>query len=160
MRVFRVLRVLKFWVFLYKHLNVLMIWFILLVISIYHYLIKETNEPLSDSIISTVNETEAQPADAFKFVYRIRLDVKLDAPIIFVPLGFDQPEAMLLDCGSITVKTNLDILKKLFQIGKDCLEWKAGQSSLTTSACSWNTKGVVVRNGNITVIILIKFIYY
>ena len=124
MRVFRVLRVLKFWVFLYKHLNVLMVWFILLVISIYHYLIKETNEPLSDSIISTVNETEAQPADAFKFVYRIRLDVKLDAPIIFVSLGFDQPEAMLLNCGSITVKTNLDILKNYYKSEKIALNEK------------------------------------
>ena len=100
-------------VFLYQHLNILT------------NLIKvlDTNQDANNNkaIENDNNQQETiitNNNNNFKFLYRIKLDVKLDAPIVFVPLSLDKQESILLDCGSISVNTNLDIMKNYFKSAK------------------------------------------
>jgi hypothetical protein len=100
-------------VFLYHHLNILT------------NLVKvlDTNQDINinkpiendDASFSQQETTIRNNYNKFKFLNRIKLDVKLDAPIIFVPLSIDKSESILLDCGSISINTNLDIMKNYFK---------------------------------------------
>jgi hypothetical protein len=60
---------------------------------------------------------ELQPKNAqtiaknkFSFLNRIKLDIIVNAPIIIIPEQSSSLNALLLDCGLIKIKTNLDIL--------------------------------------------------
>ncbi len=48
----------------------------------------------------------------FSFLYRTKLDVTVNAPIILLPYN---DQAVLLDCGLITVQTNLEIVQNYFE---------------------------------------------
>ena len=53
-------------------------------------------------------------SDYFSFLYRVKLNVTVDAPIIIVPQNSCSINALYLDCGVITVKTNLEIQKNYY----------------------------------------------
>ena len=48
---------------------------------------------------------------SFSFLYRVKLNVTVNAPIILLPYKY---QAVLLDCGLITVKTNLELISNYF----------------------------------------------
>ena len=51
-------------------------------------------------------------AKDLSFIYRVKLDVTVNAPIIILPTS---NQAVLLDCGLITVKTNQEILTDYYR---------------------------------------------
>lgn len=51
----------------------------------------------------------------FSFVTRVKLDVTVNAPLIVVPENPTSKNALLLDCGILTVKTDLTVLKKYYE---------------------------------------------
>lgn len=61
--------------------------------------------------------TVAKEEDLFSFLYKVKLDVTVDAPIIIVPhKSNDEKNALLLDCGQIKVLTTLEILDKYYEM--------------------------------------------
>ena len=54
--------------------------------------------------------------DFFSFLYRVKLDVTVNAPIIIIPDGSGDRNAILLDCGLIKVQTSLEILDKYYEM--------------------------------------------
>ena len=60
-------------------------------------------------------QSQAKIQENFSFLYRIKLDVTINAPIIIVPQHSASSNAVLLDCGTITVKTAQEILNTYYQ---------------------------------------------
>lgn len=57
-----------------------------------------------------------QPAvDEFEFLTRIKLDVTINAPLIIVPQNAHSQNALLLDCGVVTIATSLNVLKNYYE---------------------------------------------
>jgi vacuolar protein sorting-associated protein 13A/C len=54
-------------------------------------------------------------SDPFTFLYRIKLDVTINAPIIVVPQNSSSSNALLLDCGIMTIRTNLDLMSNYYK---------------------------------------------
>lgn len=50
----------------------------------------------------------------FDFATRVRLDVTINAPLIIVPENSSSSNAILLDCGVVTVRTSLSVLKDYY----------------------------------------------
>ena len=80
-------------------------------------LVEPQLEPQQSNTMSPKPQTQTQSnslTDYFAFLYRIKLNVTVEAPIIIVPQNSESNNALLLDCGTITVKTNLEILKSYY----------------------------------------------
>ena len=91
--------------FVYKHLDTLLS--LLRIIS-------DSSSPskqLEHLSKETVNESLHQ-IEKFSFLYRVKLDVTVNAPIIIIPY---KEHAILLDCGLITVQSNLEIIDNYFE---------------------------------------------
>lgn len=84
--------------------------------------IQQPSQPTTDnsqaSKLSAVSsQTATSAADDFKFEFftRIKLDVTINAPLIIVPESAGlASSALLLDCGVITVRTSLNVLKNYY----------------------------------------------
>lgn len=50
----------------------------------------------------------------FDFATRVRLDVTINAPLIIVPENSSSSNAILLDCGVVTMRTSLSVLKDYY----------------------------------------------
>lgn len=48
-------------------------------------------------------------------MYRIKLDIDIEAPLIIVPESLLSLNALMLDCGHLNVKTNLEVNKSYFK---------------------------------------------
>ena len=57
----------------------------------------------------------------FSFLSRIKLNIVVNAPIIIVPEHSLSLNSLLLDCGTITIKTSLDIKKNYFEDNKNLI---------------------------------------
>ncbi|CAF0704730.1 unnamed protein product [Brachionus calyciflorus] len=65
----------------------------------------------------------------FVFLYRIKLDVNIEAPIIIVPENSASFHGLVLDCGKLTIQTRLDIKydyfkSKRFICNQNCLNYE------------------------------------
>lgn len=58
---------------------------------------------------------EEETKNNFEFLLRVKLDVTVNAPLIILPENSSSSNALLLDCGLITMKTHLDILKNYYK---------------------------------------------
>ena len=79
----------------------------------------QSKQSTPHSITETDNHSPPPPPlpeTNFSFLYRVKMDVTVNAPIILLPY---KDQALLLDCGLITVKTNLDIINEYYDTNKD-----------------------------------------
>ena len=62
--------------------------------------------------ISAAKEAAEATKERFDFLYRVKLDITLNAPVIFLTPSdeLSSSQALFLDCGLIIVKSHLDIL--------------------------------------------------
>ena len=87
-------------------------------------MLKLLETPSSTLAAVQSNQTEASKltsqasnqVDDFKFDFatRVRLDVTINAPLIIVPENSNSSNAILLDCGVVTVRTSLSVLKDYY----------------------------------------------
>ncbi len=70
-----------------------------------------SNQPSQKLDVST-----QKPADnnTFAFLFKVKLDITIHAPVIYVPENSSSPNALLLDCGVITIRTSLEIQKNYY----------------------------------------------
>jgi hypothetical protein len=73
-----------------------------------------TSSESSQKTVTITKQFEDAEEDGFSFPPRIQLDIKVDAPLILVPENLVSKNALLLDCGVLTIKTNLNILKNYY----------------------------------------------
>lgn len=73
-----------------------------------------TSSESSQKTITITKQVDDAEEDGFSFPPRIQLDIKVDAPLILVPENLVSKNALLLDCGVLTIKTNLNILKNYY----------------------------------------------
>jgi hypothetical protein len=69
---------------------------------------KEATTVASNTVVTKQFQNDI---NNFSFIYRIKLDVTVNAPIIILPYA---DQALLLDCGIIRVQTDLDILNSYY----------------------------------------------
>lgn len=74
-----------------------------------------SSKPKQSSTEEKTTESQQTTDSHFSFLYRIKLDVTVNAPIILIPY---KDQAMLLDCGLIKVQTNLEIIHNYFETNK------------------------------------------
>ncbi len=79
----------------------------------------EVKEDSSSSSNQPSQKQEVAPQKAsdnnrFAFLFKVKLDVTINAPIIYVPENSSSPNALLLDCGLITIRTSLEIERNYF----------------------------------------------
>jgi hypothetical protein len=65
--------------------------------------------------IKTTNTLMKKKLNKYIFLYRIKLDLTINAPIIIVPQSSHSVNALLLDCGTITINTSLKIMDKYYE---------------------------------------------
>lgn len=85
---------------------------------------KETvqqNNKSSQELVETKTVSDKESSSSYSFLYRIKLDVKIDAPIIIVPESVTSMSALLLDCGLITIRTS-QIVRNSYYQGKESSE--------------------------------------
>lgn len=80
------------------------------------------NSKLSTSVTTVSGMptgSSSQQADDYKFEFftRIKLDVTINAPLIVVPESMTSSNALLLDCGVVTMRTSLSVLKNYYRDG-------------------------------------------
>ena len=70
-------------------------------------------EPTREAIADNLSPIEENEQPKFSFIFRVKLDVTVNAPIIILP--YEDNQALLLDCGLITVQTNLDLDENYYE---------------------------------------------
>ena len=70
-------------------------------------------KPTKEAITENLSPIEENEQPKFSFIFRVKLDVTVNAPIIILPYENDQ--ALLLDCGLVTVQTDLDLDEKYYE---------------------------------------------
>jgi len=74
---------------------------------------KQQNNPgqKNQSAIKELNEDEI----SLNFVYKTKMDLIVNAPLIIIPQNSKSRNAVLIDCGKICTKTSLSILHEYSQ---------------------------------------------
>jgi hypothetical protein len=81
-----------------------------------------TEAKTSDSTVSTQPSSQKQDTasqkvtddDRFAFLFKVKLNVTINAPIIYVPESSSSLNSLLLDCGLVRIGTSLEIQKNYF----------------------------------------------
>jgi hypothetical protein len=63
--------------------------------------------------------SKIQQETAFAFLFRVKLDVNVDAPIIIIPKHSNSFDALQIDCGFITIKTSLQVKNTYYETTKN-----------------------------------------
>lgn len=83
------------------------------------------NKRNKESAIKSQLESENEPSKImpFEFLYRIKLDIDIEAPLVIVPESLISMNALMLDCGHLTIQTELEIDKN-FLNSKKALQYE------------------------------------
>ena len=78
------------------------------------------NKNNKENTIQSKSELENEPTKImpFEFLYRIKLDIDIEAPLVIVPESLLSVNALMLDCGHLTIQTKLEIDKNYFSSKK------------------------------------------